>query len=286
MPRMMEQRVRGLKAFTLVELLVVISIVALLLSLMLPALGRARESAKRTLCMSNMRQFMISALNYDVDLRGFPGGRGNVRNYVLSGKAVLKNSYGVQHKMVVCPSAGPTNFPRFTSDSWALDSDFALTTYTYAMGYGNYLAPPNSPAGLPTPTESVNSRYNGWYVTTAFPQATRGYFAPVTMTRPYTFLDNNNVRHKPTTPERTPGLMDLNFTSPTSSDYIPSLASHLDPNTRAAAGGNVAFVDGHVEWHNLTAGASWRVFYNNDAGNPGYWTPRFPAPPGVAFYNP
>lgn len=42
-------------AFTLIELLVVISIIALLIALLLPALGQARESARRSICLANMR---------------------------------------------------------------------------------------------------------------------------------------------------------------------------------------------------------------------------------------
>ena len=50
--------------FTLVELLVVVGIIALLISILIPVLGRARDQANKTACMSNLRQVMLAFMQY------------------------------------------------------------------------------------------------------------------------------------------------------------------------------------------------------------------------------
>jgi prepilin-type N-terminal cleavage/methylation domain-containing protein len=61
------------RAFTLIELLVVVGIIAILIGILVPVVSRVRESGRRTLCASQLRQIGIGLHRYFNDFNALPG---------------------------------------------------------------------------------------------------------------------------------------------------------------------------------------------------------------------
>ncbi|MEK6677084.1 MAG: prepilin-type N-terminal cleavage/methylation domain-containing protein [Planctomycetota bacterium] len=66
------ERIRPNRAFTLLELLVVISIISIMMAILLPSLSRVRQQAKETQCRNNLRSMMFSQTTYINEYERFP----------------------------------------------------------------------------------------------------------------------------------------------------------------------------------------------------------------------
>jgi len=116
------------KGFTLIELLVVIAIIAILASILFPVFGRARENARKTACLSNLKQLGLAVTQYTQDYdEKFPNAGANWA-------AETDRAYYKTPKNVLMPYIKSSQIWKCPSDSnWAGSGGWGGISYASMM---------------------------------------------------------------------------------------------------------------------------------------------------------